>query len=147
MLSRLLSLLSNFFNLTLGEKLLEHLRRWTDPETLNKAKTFKPGDEVKIPCGESREMQTSCLAPAHKRMRLHASKCRPPLRPTWCLKAERSNPSRGSDPKPLPPAAARPRQVPRPASHRHDGARGVHAWLHCRGPLLVALPRGAALVQ
>ena len=49
-LSRLLSLLSNFFNLTLGEKLLEHLRRWTDPETVNKAKAFKPGDEIKIPC-------------------------------------------------------------------------------------------------
>ena len=48
-LSRLLSLLSNFFNLTLGEKLLEHLRRWTDPETVNKAKAFKPGDEIKIP--------------------------------------------------------------------------------------------------
>ena len=48
-LSRLLSLLSNFFNLTLGEKLLEHLRRWTDPETINKAKAFKPGDEIKIP--------------------------------------------------------------------------------------------------
>ena len=48
-LSRLLSLLSNFFNLTLGEKLLEHLRRWTDPDTVNKAKAFKPGDEVKIP--------------------------------------------------------------------------------------------------
>jgi len=49
-LSRLLSLLSNFFNLTLGEKLLEHLRRWNDPEFIAKAKTFKPGDEVKIPC-------------------------------------------------------------------------------------------------
>mmetsp|Transcript_20543 Transcript_20543/g.65440 ORF Transcript_20543/g.65440 Transcript_20543/m.65440 type:complete len:492 (+) Transcript_20543:2159-3634(+) len=49
-LSRLLSLLSNFFNLTLGEKLLEHLRRWTDPEALAKAKTFRPGDDVNIPC-------------------------------------------------------------------------------------------------
>jgi len=49
-LSRLLSLLSNFFNLTLGEKLLEHLRRWNDPEAIAKAKAFKPGDEVKIPC-------------------------------------------------------------------------------------------------
>ncbi|KAL1520613.1 hypothetical protein AB1Y20_022187 [Prymnesium parvum] len=40
-LSRLLSLLSNFFNLTLAEKLLEHLGRWTDPEALSKAKAFK----------------------------------------------------------------------------------------------------------
>jgi transformation/transcription domain-associated protein len=48
-LSRLLCLLSTFFNLTLGEKLLEHLRRWIDPDTVNKAKAFKPGDEIKIP--------------------------------------------------------------------------------------------------
>lgn len=48
-LSRLLSLLSNFFNLTLGEKLLEHLRRWTDPETLNKAKTFKQESSTLVP--------------------------------------------------------------------------------------------------
>ena len=34
----------------LAEKLLEHLRRLTDPETLSKAKAFKQGDEVKIPC-------------------------------------------------------------------------------------------------
>ena len=31
-LERLLELLSNWFNPTLGEKLLEHLRRWLDPE-------------------------------------------------------------------------------------------------------------------
>jgi len=49
-LSRLLSLLSNFFNLTLAEKLLEHLGRWTDPEALSKAKAFKQDEEIKIPC-------------------------------------------------------------------------------------------------
>lgn len=31
-LARLLSLLSSWFNTTLGEKLLEHLQKWTDPE-------------------------------------------------------------------------------------------------------------------
>ena len=41
-LGRLLALLSNFFNLTLGEKLLEHLRRWTDPEAVNKARRHPP---------------------------------------------------------------------------------------------------------
>ena len=36
-LERLLELLSNWFNPTLGEKLLEHLRRWLEPD--NKAVT------------------------------------------------------------------------------------------------------------
>ena len=49
-LARLLDLLSNFFNLTLGEKLLEHLKWWTEPEKIANAKSFKAGDEIKIPC-------------------------------------------------------------------------------------------------
>ena len=58
---RLLSLLSNFFNLTLGEKLLEHLRRWTDPETINKAKAFKPGDEVTVTYERDGQEKTATL--------------------------------------------------------------------------------------
>ena len=37
-LARLLDLLSEWFNLTLGDKLLEHLRMWLDPETLVKVR-------------------------------------------------------------------------------------------------------------
>lgn len=32
-LHRLLEQMSDWFNLTLGEKLLDHLRKWADPET------------------------------------------------------------------------------------------------------------------
>ena len=44
-----LCLWCRYSTLRLGEKLLEHLRRWADPDTVNKAKAFKPGDEIKIP--------------------------------------------------------------------------------------------------
>lgn len=64
-LSRLLSLLSNFFNITLGEKLLEHLRRWNDPEAIAKAKAFKPGDEVRN--------DTRGTDPEHMRMAIEYS--------------------------------------------------------------------------
>ena len=33
-LARLLEFLSNWFNVTLGGKLLEHLKKWLDPENL-----------------------------------------------------------------------------------------------------------------
>ncbi|DBA02933.1 TPA: hypothetical protein N0F65_005960 [Lagenidium giganteum] len=44
-LSRLLSLLSSCFNVTLGEKLLEHLRQWRDPERIINAGIWKRGEE------------------------------------------------------------------------------------------------------
>eukprot|EP00798_Chlamydomonas_sp_ICE-L_P011534 gene11534-34246_t len=45
-LARLLELLSDWFNQTLGEKLLEHLQRWLDPETLLKGQVaWNPGEE------------------------------------------------------------------------------------------------------
>ena len=71
-LSRLLSLLSNFFNLTLGEKLLEHLRRWNDPEAIAKAKAFKQGDEVRN--------DTRGTDPEHMRMAIEYRS--PPARPS-----------------------------------------------------------------
>jgi hypothetical protein len=46
-LSRLLSLLSSWFNKTLGEKLLDHLNKWTDPAAIKALKIWTPGDE---PC-------------------------------------------------------------------------------------------------
>eukprot|EP00879_Flechtneria_rotunda_P005042 GHRR01005319.1.p1 GENE.GHRR01005319.1~~GHRR01005319.1.p1 ORF type:complete len:3477 (+),score=1416.33 GHRR01005319.1:1112-11542(+) len=49
-LARLLELLSDWFNLTLGERLIEHLRNWLDPDALLQAGPFqwKSGEEVAI---------------------------------------------------------------------------------------------------
>ncbi|CAI9110926.1 OLC1v1011036C1 [Oldenlandia corymbosa var. corymbosa] len=48
-LARLLELLSNWFNVTLGGKLLEHLKKWLEPEKLMQAqKAWKAGEEPKI---------------------------------------------------------------------------------------------------
>ncbi|CAH9105798.1 unnamed protein product [Cuscuta europaea] len=48
-LARLLELLSNWFNVTLGGKLLEHLRKWLEPEKLAQCqKSWKAGEEPKI---------------------------------------------------------------------------------------------------
>ncbi|WVZ66880.1 hypothetical protein U9M48_016041 [Paspalum notatum var. saurae] len=48
-LARLLELLSNWFNVTLGAKLLDHLKKWLEPEKLAQTqKSWKTGDEPKI---------------------------------------------------------------------------------------------------
>ncbi|KAG6397579.1 hypothetical protein SASPL_143748 [Salvia splendens] len=48
-LARLLELLSNWFNVTLGGKLLEHLKKWLEPEKLALTqKAWKAGEEPKI---------------------------------------------------------------------------------------------------
>ncbi|KAE9606640.1 putative transcription-associated protein [Lupinus albus] len=48
-LARLLELLSNWFNVTLGGKLLEHLKRWLEPEKLAQSqKSWKAGEEPRI---------------------------------------------------------------------------------------------------
>ncbi|KAK6924485.1 PIK-related kinase, FAT, partial [Dillenia turbinata] len=48
-LARLLELLSTWFNVTLGGKLLEHLKKWLEPEKLAQSqKSWKPGEEPKI---------------------------------------------------------------------------------------------------
>ncbi|OMO84636.1 hypothetical protein COLO4_21911 [Corchorus olitorius] len=48
-LARLLELLSNWFNVTLGGKLLEHLKKWLEPDKLAQSqKSWKAGEEPKI---------------------------------------------------------------------------------------------------
>ncbi|XAR57979.1 Non-specific serine/threonine protein kinase [Bertholletia excelsa] len=48
-LARLLELLSNWFNVTLGNKLLEHLKKWLEPEKLAQCqKSWKAGEEPKV---------------------------------------------------------------------------------------------------
>ncbi|KAM0940239.1 putative non-specific serine/threonine protein kinase [Dioscorea sansibarensis] len=48
-LARLLELLSNWFNVTLGIKLLDHLKKWLEPEKLAQCqKSWKNGDEPKV---------------------------------------------------------------------------------------------------
>ena len=47
-LSRLLSLLSSWFNKTLGEKLLDHLQKWTDPIRLKSQNIWKEGEEPDV---------------------------------------------------------------------------------------------------
>ncbi|CAI0392859.1 unnamed protein product [Linum tenue] len=48
-LARLLELLSNWFNVTLGGKLLEHLKKWLEPDKLAQSlKAWKAGEEPKI---------------------------------------------------------------------------------------------------
>jgi hypothetical protein len=44
-LSRLLSLLSSWFNKTLGEKLLDHLQQWADPPLIMSRKIWEEGEE------------------------------------------------------------------------------------------------------
>jgi len=44
-LSRLLSLLSSWFNRTLGEKLLDHLQKWLDPNSIIAQKIWREGEE------------------------------------------------------------------------------------------------------
>lgn len=48
-LEQLLSLLSSWFNKTLGEKLLDHLLKWTDPSRIKSQKIWKPGTEPEVP--------------------------------------------------------------------------------------------------
>ncbi|CAM9825410.1 unnamed protein product, partial [Laminaria digitata] len=50
-LSRLLYLLSNWFNVTLGDKLFGYLRQWTEPaklQALPEPKGWKPGEEPDV---------------------------------------------------------------------------------------------------
>ncbi|CAL9045632.1 unnamed protein product [Musa banksii] len=48
-LARLLELLSNWFNVQLGVKLLDHLKKWLEPEKLAQTqKSWKAGDEPKV---------------------------------------------------------------------------------------------------
>eukprot|EP00178_Gracilaria_changii_P010551 TRINITY_DN306_c0_g1_i1.p1 TRINITY_DN306_c0_g1~~TRINITY_DN306_c0_g1_i1.p1 ORF type:complete len:4478 (+),score=542.02 TRINITY_DN306_c0_g1_i1:496-13929(+) len=47
-LSRILELFSNWFNISLGEKLLEHLQKWTDPEKISTAKKIPLGSESRV---------------------------------------------------------------------------------------------------
>ncbi|KAL8160447.1 hypothetical protein V2J09_001984 [Rumex salicifolius] len=48
-LARLLELLSTWFNVALGNKLLEHLKKWLEPEKLAQSqKAWKAGEEPKI---------------------------------------------------------------------------------------------------
>ncbi|WCJ20692.1 Phosphatidylinositol 3- and 4-kinase family protein with FAT domain [Euphorbia peplus] len=48
-MARLLELLSNWFNITLGGKLLEHLKKLLEPEILAQSlKSWKAGEEPKI---------------------------------------------------------------------------------------------------
>ncbi|KAL3681984.1 hypothetical protein R1sor_000006 [Riccia sorocarpa] len=48
-LARLLELLSNWFNVTLGDRLMEHLKKWLEPDKLAASqKSWKQGEEPKI---------------------------------------------------------------------------------------------------
>jgi transformation/transcription domain-associated protein len=48
-LEQLLSLLSSWFNKTLGEKLLDHLQKWMDPNRIKAQKIWKLGKEPEVP--------------------------------------------------------------------------------------------------
>jgi transformation/transcription domain-associated protein len=47
-LSKLLSLLSTWFNKTLGEKLLDHLLKWTEPQRITKLRVWSESEEPMI---------------------------------------------------------------------------------------------------
>lgn len=81
-LSRLLSLLSSWFNKTLGEKLLDHLQKWTDPALIIPQKIWKEGDE---PLVAAAIVDIFALLP-------HASHFVEPLVKT-CLKLEAALPA------------------------------------------------------
>ena len=63
-LARLLELLANWFNVTLGEKLMEHLKKWLELDKLvaTQGKGWKNGDEPKIAAGESRFLRPYLIA-------------------------------------------------------------------------------------
>ena len=50
-LARLLELLSNWFNVTLGDKLKDHLSKWLDPAKDLTGSKWSPGEEPKIAAG------------------------------------------------------------------------------------------------
>ena len=48
-LGRLLELLSGWFNVTLGGKMIEHLKKWLDPEKLRRdTKSWGPGEDLNV---------------------------------------------------------------------------------------------------
>ncbi|PXF39940.1 Transcription-associated protein 1 [Gracilariopsis chorda] len=47
-LSRILELFSHWFNVSLGEKLLEHLQKWTEPEKIASVKKIALGSESRV---------------------------------------------------------------------------------------------------
>lgn len=47
-LKRVLELFSNWFNVNLGDKLLEHLEQWTEPEKIAQLKRWTPGTEARV---------------------------------------------------------------------------------------------------
>jgi len=59
-LRKLLSLLSTWFNKTLGEKLLDHLQKWTEPQRIIKLRAWKEGEE---PMVASAIVEVFCLLP------------------------------------------------------------------------------------
>ena len=62
-LARLLELLSNWFNVTLGVKLLDHLKKWLEPEKLAQSqRSWKPGDEPKVAAGKQSLMRISLFS-------------------------------------------------------------------------------------
>ena len=67
-LARLLELLSNWFNVTLGCKLIEHLRKWLEPEKLAQSqKSWKAGEEPKIAAGMyTRDKHVGVRFPFHQ---------------------------------------------------------------------------------
>ena len=77
-LSKLLSLLSSWFNKTLGEKLLDHLKKWTEPKRITSLGIWNEGEE---PLVAAAIVEVFWLLP-------HASKFVEPLVAT-CLKIER----------------------------------------------------------
>ncbi|XRB06256.1 transformation/transcription domain-associated protein [Pycnococcus provasolii] len=60
-LGHLLELLSNWFNITLGEKLMEHLKKWLEPERL-----IGGGSTVKWRHGEEAKIAAATLKLFHK---------------------------------------------------------------------------------
>lgn len=52
-LAHLLELLASSFNVMLGDKLLEHLGRFTDPARIGASRSWKDGEEGKIAVGHS----------------------------------------------------------------------------------------------
>lgn len=81
-LGRLLSLLTTWFNRTLGEKLLDHLQKWLDPSGIVALKIWPEGDE---PLVAAAIIDVFALLP-------HASQFVEPLVKT-CIKLELALPS------------------------------------------------------
>jgi transformation/transcription domain-associated protein len=73
-MAHLLELSPNWFNINLGSKLLEHLKKWLEPEKLAQSqKSWKAGEEPNIAAGNASIYISSVMVKSWLYVNLHKS--------------------------------------------------------------------------